>query len=91
MQCNMCNQYCDLFICIMNYLHVLCMIFMIINCVLYMILMVFIYVYYGIFAYTNLVDAMSLFFTIFSFHLPIFDKNRPDSDKNHLKIATSVF
>jgi hypothetical protein len=30
-----------------------------------MTLMVFIYVYYGLFACTNLVDVMSLFFTVF--------------------------
>jgi hypothetical protein len=40
-----------------------------------MTLMIFIYVYYGLFVYTNLVYVM-LFFTIFSFHLLIFDKNR---------------
>jgi hypothetical protein len=41
------------------------MIFMVLNCVLYMTLIVFIYVYYELFIYTNLVDDMSLFFTIF--------------------------
>jgi hypothetical protein len=30
-------------------------------------------------------------FTVFSFHLPIFDKNQPVSGKNQLKIATPVF
>jgi hypothetical protein len=68
------NQYSDLFTCIINYLHVLCMIFMVLSYVLYMTLMLFIYVYYGLFAYTDLVDVIPLFFTIFSFHLPIFDK-----------------
>jgi hypothetical protein len=75
MQCSMCNQYSGLFTCIINYLHVLCMIFMVLSCVLCMTLMVFIFVYYGLFTCTNLVDVMSLFFTVFSFHLPIFDKN----------------
>jgi hypothetical protein len=59
------NQCSGLFTCIMNYLHVLCMIFMVLSCVLYMTLMVSIYVYYGIFSCTNLVDVMSLFFTVF--------------------------
>jgi hypothetical protein len=45
MQCSMCNQCSDLFTCIMNYLHVLCMIFMVLSCVLCMTLMIFIYVY----------------------------------------------
>jgi hypothetical protein len=36
--------------------------------------MVFSYVYYGLFTYTNLVDVISLFFTVFSFHLPNFGK-----------------
>jgi hypothetical protein len=75
----------------MNYLHVLCMIFMVLSCVLCMTLMVFIYVYYGLFACTNLVDVMSLLFMVFSFHLLIFDKNRPGSDKNCPEIATPVF
>jgi hypothetical protein len=72
MQCSMHNQCSDLFTCIMNYLHVLCMIFMVLSCVLCMTLMLFIYVYYGLFACANLVDVMLLFFTVFSFHLPIF-------------------
>jgi hypothetical protein len=76
MQCSMRNQCSGLFTCIMNYLHVLCMIFMVLSCVLCMTLMLFIYVYYGLFACTNLVDVMLLFFMIFSFHLPIFDKNQ---------------
>jgi hypothetical protein len=75
MQCSMRNQYSSLFTCIINYLHVLCMIFMVLSCVLCMTLMVFIFVYYGLFTCTNLVDVMPLFFTVFSFHLPIFDKN----------------
>jgi hypothetical protein len=65
MQCSMCNQCSGLFTCIMDYLHVLCMILMILSCVLCMTLMVFIYVYYGLFACTNLVDVISLFFTVF--------------------------
>jgi hypothetical protein len=73
----------------MNYLHVLCMILMVLNYILCMTLMVFIYVYYGVFIYTNLVDVM-LFFTVFSFHLPIFDKNRPVSAKLHPKITTLI-
>jgi hypothetical protein len=46
MQCNMHNQYSGLFICITDYLHVLCMILMVLSCVLYTTLMVFIYVYH---------------------------------------------
>jgi hypothetical protein len=65
MQYNMRNQYSGLFICILDYLYVLCMILMILSCVLCMTLMVFIYVYYELFAYTNLVDIMSLFFMVF--------------------------
>jgi small-conductance mechanosensitive channel len=91
MQCSMCNQCSGLFTCIMNYLHVLCMIFMVLSCVLCMTLMVFIYVYYGLFACTNLVDTMSLFFMIFSFYLPIFDKKRSISSTNRPEIATPVF
>jgi hypothetical protein len=91
MQCSMCNQCSDLFTCIMNYLHVLRIIFIVLSCVLCMTLMMFIYVYYGLFACINLVYVMPLFFTVFSFHLPIFDKNRPGSDKNHPKIAIPVF
>jgi hypothetical protein len=56
-----------------------------------MTLILFIYVYYVLFTCINLVDVMSLFFTIFSFHLPIFDKNRLGSGKNRPKIVTSVF
>jgi hypothetical protein len=76
---------------IMNYLHVLCIIFMVLSCVLYMTLMMFIYVYYGLFVCTNLVDVMSLFFTGFSFHLSIFNKNQPVFDKNWPEIATLIF
>jgi hypothetical protein len=65
MQCSMRNQCSGLFTCIMNYLYVLCIIFMVLSCVLCMTLMVFIYVYYELFACTNLVDVMSLFFTVF--------------------------
>jgi hypothetical protein len=65
MQYSMCNQCSGLFTCIMNYLHVPCMIFMVLSCVLCMTLMMFIYVYYGLFACTNLVDVISLFFTVF--------------------------
>jgi hypothetical protein len=77
MQCSMCNQCSGLFTCIMNYLYVLCMILMLLSCVLCITLMVFIYVYYRLFACTNLVDVMSLFSTVFSFHLPIFWQNSP--------------
>jgi hypothetical protein len=80
-QCSIHKQCSDLFTYIMNYLHILCMIFMILSCVLCMTLMMFIYVYYRLFIYTNLVDIMSLFFMIFWFHLLIFNKNRPVSDK----------
>jgi hypothetical protein len=90
-QCRMRNQCSGLFIYIMDYLHVLCMILMVLSCVLCMTLMVFIYVYYGLFVYTNLVDVMSLFFTVFSFHLPIFSKNRPASEKNCPEIVTPIF
>jgi hypothetical protein len=91
MQCSIHNQYSVLFTCIIDYLHVLCMILMILSCVLCMTLMIFIYVYYRLFAYTNLVDVMSLFFTVFSFYLPNFSKNRPISDKNPPEIATPIF
>jgi hypothetical protein len=87
MQCSMHNQSSGLFTGIMNYLHVLCMLFMVLSYVLYMTLMLFIYVYYGLFACTNLVDIMSLFFMVFLFHLPIFNKNRSVSDTNRLEIA----
>jgi hypothetical protein len=53
------------------------MILMILSCILCMTLMMFIYMYYGLFVYTNLVDVMTLFFIIFSFHLPIVGKIRP--------------
>jgi hypothetical protein len=86
MQYNMCNQCSDLFICIMNYLYILCIIFMILSCVLCMTLMMFIYIYYGLFACTNLV-VMSLFFTVFSLYLSIFDKNWPVFDTNRPKIV----
>jgi hypothetical protein len=61
MQCSMGNQCSDLFIYIINYLHVLCIIFMVLSYVLCITLMMFIYVYYGLFAYTNLIDIISLF------------------------------
>jgi hypothetical protein len=85
------NQYSGLFICIINYLHVLCMIFIILSCVLYMTLMMFIYMYYELFICTNLVDIMPLFFMIFLFYLLIFNKNRSGPDKNRSKIVTPVF
>jgi hypothetical protein len=91
MQCSMHNQCSGLFTCIMDYLHVLCMILMVLNCVLCMTLMVFIYVYYGLFACTNLVDAMPLFFMVFSFHLPIFGKNHLVSCKIRPKITMAIF
>jgi hypothetical protein len=91
MQCSMCNQCSGLFTCIIDYLHVLCMILMVLSCVLCMTLMVFIYMYYGLFVCTNLVDVMPLFFTVFSFHLAIFSKNRPVSGKIHPEIATPIF
>jgi hypothetical protein len=65
MQCSIRNQCSGLFTCIMNYLYVLCMIFMDLSCVLCMTLMIFIYVYNRLFACTHLVDVMSLFFMIF--------------------------
>jgi hypothetical protein len=65
MQCSIRNQCSGLFTCIMNYLYVLCMVFMDLSCVLCMTLMVFIYVYNRLFACTHLVDVMSLFFMIF--------------------------
>jgi hypothetical protein len=64
-QCSMHNQCSGLFICIMDYLHVLYMILMVLSCVICMTLMVFIYVYYELFACINLVDVISLFFMIF--------------------------
>jgi hypothetical protein len=69
MQCSMHNQCSDLFTCIMNYLHILYIIFMVLSYVLYMILMLFIYMYYKLSVCTNLVDGISLFFTVFSFNL----------------------
>jgi hypothetical protein len=91
MQYSMCNQYSDLFTCIMDYLHVLCMIHMVLSCALCMTLKVFIYVYYELFACTNLVDVISLFCMVFSFHLTIFGTNRPIFGKNHPEIDTSIF
>jgi hypothetical protein len=90
MQCGMRNQCSCLFICIMNYLYVLCMILMVLSCVLYMTLILFIYMYYGLFTCTNLVDVIPLFFTVFSFHLPIFDKNRLISSKIRPEIVMSI-
>jgi hypothetical protein len=75
----------------MNYLYVLCMILMILSYILYMTLVMFIYMYYKLFACTNLVDVMSLFFTVFSFHLPNFDKNRSVFNKNRPKLAMPGF
>jgi hypothetical protein len=49
---------------------------MVLSCVLCMSLIVFIYVYHELFVCSNLVDVISLFFTVFSFHLPIFNKIR---------------
>jgi hypothetical protein len=65
MQCSMRNQCSGLFTCIMDYLRILCMILMVLSYVLCMTLMLFIYVYYGLFACTNLVDVISLYFTVF--------------------------
>jgi hypothetical protein len=64
MQYSMRNQYNGFFTCIIDYLHVLCIILMVLSGVLYMTLMVFIYVYYGLFACTNLVVVMPLFFMV---------------------------
>jgi hypothetical protein len=75
----------------MNYLYVPCIIFMILSCVLYMTLMIFIYLYYGLFACINLVDDHVVVFTVFSFHLPIFNKNQSVSSKNRPEVATPVF
>jgi hypothetical protein len=66
MQCSMHKQYSGLFTCIMDCLHILCMILMVWICVLCMTLVVFIYVYYELFACTNLVEVMPLFSTVFS-------------------------
>jgi hypothetical protein len=86
------HNYCSgLFTCIINYLYIVCIILMILNYVLYITLMMFIYVYYELFTCINLVYVISLFFMIFSFHLPNFDKNRPISDKNHPELATPFF
>jgi hypothetical protein len=65
MQCSMHNQCSGLFIYIMDYLHVLCIILIALSCVLCMTLMMFIYVYYGLFACTNLIDVISLFSQFF--------------------------
>jgi hypothetical protein len=91
MQCSMRNQCSGLFTCIMDYLHVLCMILMVLSCVLCMTLMMFIYMYYGLFACTNLVYVMLLFYMVFSFYLPIFGKLCPISGKIRPKIATTNF
>jgi hypothetical protein len=91
MQCSIRNQCSGLFTCIIDYLYVLCMILMVLSCVLCMTLMVFIYVYYELFVCTNLVDVMSLFFTVFSFHVQNFGKNRLVSGKNRPELDTSVF
>jgi uncharacterized membrane protein len=85
------NQYNNLFTCIMDYLYGLCMIFIVLSYVLCMTLMVFTYAYYELFLCTNLVDVISLFFTVFSFHLLIFDKNRSVSSKIRPEIATLIF
>jgi hypothetical protein len=74
MQYSMHNQCNDLFTCIINYLHILCTILMVLSCILCIIFIVFIYMYYGLFTCINLVDTMSLFFTIFLFHLLNFTK-----------------
>jgi hypothetical protein len=91
MQCSMRNQCSGLFTCIMDYLHVLCMILMVLSCVLCMTLMMFIYMYYGLFTCTNLVYVMLLFYMVFSFYLPIFGKIRPIFGKIRPKIATTNF
>jgi hypothetical protein len=64
---------------------------MVLSCVLCMSLIVFIYVYYELFICTNLVDVISLFFTVFSFHLPIFNKIRLIFGTNRPEIVTPVF
>jgi hypothetical protein len=76
------NQYSGLFTCIMDYLHVLCIILMVLSCVLCMTLMVFIYVYYGLFACTNLVDVMPLFFHGFFIPSTDFWQKSPDFCQN---------
>jgi hypothetical protein len=90
MQCSMCNQCSCLYTCIMDYLHVLCIILMVLSCVLCITLMVFIYMYYGLFACTNLVDVMPLFSTVFSFHLPIFGKIRPEIATTNFRKITAL-
>jgi hypothetical protein len=81
MHCNMHNHCSSLFTYIMNYLYIQCMTLMVCICILCVTLMLFIYVYYRLFAYTNLVDIISLFFTIFS--LTDFMKNSANiSPKN---------
>jgi hypothetical protein len=92
MQYNMHNQCSGLFIFIMNYLHVVCMILMVLSCVPCMIFMMFIYVYYGLFICTNLVYIMSLFLRFF--FIPFTDfrqKNHSVSGKNRPEIATPIF
>jgi hypothetical protein len=66
-------------------------IFMVLSCVLCMTLIVFICVYFRLFICINLVDVMSLFFMIFSFHLLNFGKNQLVSNKNRSELATPVF
>jgi hypothetical protein len=65
----------DLFTCIINYLHVICMTFKLWICILCITLMMLIYVYYGLFICINLVDVMSLFSMVFSFQMPNFLDN----------------
>jgi hypothetical protein len=71
MQCSMHNQCSGLFTCIMDYVHVLRMTFIVCICVLCVTLMLFIYMYYALFKYTNLVDVMPLFFTVFPFQCSV--------------------
>jgi hypothetical protein len=61
------------------------------SCVLCMTLIVFIYMYYGLFACINLVDIMPLIFTVFSFHLLIFDKNHPGNRHTDFREKSPIY
>jgi hypothetical protein len=89
MQCSMRNQYSGLFTC-MNYLHVLCMILMVLNYILCMTHGVYLRILWSIYIY-KFNRCHAVIFTVFSFHLLIFDKNRPVSAKIRPEITTPIF
>jgi hypothetical protein len=78
------------------YLHVSWIIYM--YCVWFLWSWVVYYVWLGVYLRILWIICMYKFswyhiivFTVFSFYLLIFDKNRSISGKNHLEVATSVF